>query len=105
MRRLVFTPTAEINLVEIQEYIANRSGNLAAAELFITQLIDHCEHLATMPGTVGRDRSELLPNVRSVVFKGYVIFIRYVGDDNLEVVHILEGHRDIAAYFARRRNT
>jgi toxin ParE1/3/4 len=105
VRRLIFTPTAEINLVEIQEYIARRSGNVATAELFVTQLTDYCEHLATLPGTMGHDRSEFLPNLRSVAFKGYVIFMRYVDDTNLEIVHILEGQRDITAYFARRRNT
>jgi len=29
-----------------------------------------------------------------------VIFFRYVDDDILEIVHIIEGHRDIAAIFA-----
>jgi plasmid stabilization system protein ParE len=105
VRRLVFTPTAEVNLVEIQEYIARRSGNIATAEAFVTQLVEYCEHLATLPGTMGRDRSELLPDLRSVAFKGYVIFIRYFGDENLEIVHILEGHRDITGYFAKRRRT
>lgn len=105
MRRPVFTPTAENNLVEIQDYIARRSGSVATAELFITQLTDYCEHLATLPGLMGRDRTELLPNLRSVVFKGYVIFIRYLGDETLEIVHVLEGHRDITAFFAQRRNT
>jgi hypothetical protein len=38
VRRLVFTPTAEINLVETQEHIARRSGNIATAEAFIMQL-------------------------------------------------------------------
>ncbi|HYH19907.1 MAG TPA: hypothetical protein VD995_14945 [Azospirillum sp.] len=33
-------------------------------------------------------------------FKGYVIFFRYVGEA-FEVVSILEGHRDIEAYFHR----
>jgi hypothetical protein len=31
-----------------------------------------------------------------------VIFFRYVGDDALEVVHIVEGHRDIGGVFDQR---
>jgi hypothetical protein len=38
--------------------------------------------------------------MRSVAFKGYVIFMRYVDDANLEIVHILEGHRDIGLFRA-----
>ena len=34
-------------------------------------------------------------------FKGYVIFFRYLDDAILEIVHIIEGHRDVAAIFAR----
>jgi plasmid stabilization system protein ParE len=55
--RPVFTPTAENDLVEIQDYIARRSGSIATAELFITQLTDYCEHLTTLPGIMGHDRS------------------------------------------------
>ena len=47
---------------------------------------------------MGRPRPELRPELRSVAFKGYVIFFRYVGEV-LEVVNILGGHRDIDAYF------
>jgi hypothetical protein len=37
-------------------------------------------------------------DLRSHPYKNYVIFFRYVGDV-LEVIHIIEGHRDIAALF------
>jgi len=51
-----------------------------------------------LPGTLGRPRSELRPNLRSFAFRGYVIFFRYQ-NDTLEVVNILERHRDIESYF------
>jgi toxin ParE1/3/4 len=47
---------------------------------------------------MGWARPELRSDIRSVAFKGYVIFFRYVGD-RFEVVNILEGHRDILAHF------
>jgi toxin ParE1/3/4 len=36
--------------------------------------------------------------IRSFSFKGLVIFFRYEGD-TFQVVNVLEGHRDIIAYF------
>lgn len=38
------------------------------------------------------------PGMRSVAQGNYVIFFRYLGTA-LEVVTVLEGHRDIVAYF------
>lgn len=49
---------------------------------------------------MGRARPELLPDVRSFAFRGYVIFFRYV-DDVFEVVNIIEGHRDLESHFAK----
>jgi plasmid stabilization system protein ParE len=98
VHRLVFTHAAQTNLLEIAEYIENASGNLATAERFTNELVARCEHLAELPGILGRPRPELLPNLRSTPHGNYVIFFRYV-DDALEVVNILEGHRDIATHF------
>jgi toxin ParE1/3/4 len=48
---------------------------------------------------LGRARPELRPDIRSFAFKGHVIFFRYA-PGVLEVVNILEGHRDIEGHFA-----
>ena len=41
--------------------------------------------------------------MRSFAVGNYVIFFRYAGDtDILEVIDILEGHRDIDAFFKDR---
>jgi toxin ParE1/3/4 len=47
---------------------------------------------------MGRPRPELRPDLRSHPFKSYVIFFRYL-EDTLEIVNILEGHRDIDTFF------
>ena len=47
---------------------------------------------------MGRARPELRPQMRCYAFKSYVIFFRYV-EDVLEVVNVLEGHRDVEAFF------
>jgi plasmid stabilization system protein ParE len=98
MRQLRYTSEAVDNLADIAAYIATSASSVSLAEGFVAQLQEKCARLASLPGTLGRDRPELRPDLRSFAFKGYVIFFRYL-DDTLEVVAILEGHRDVAAYF------
>jgi len=98
VRRAVFLASVQDDLVKILSYIAEQSGSLAVAQRFVQQLRSYCHRLASLPGTMGRARPEIRPDLRSVPYKSYVIFFRYV-DDRFEVVNILEGHRDIIAYF------
>ena len=96
--RLRMLPSAKADLVNILEYITRESGNLIVGRRFVDALRQHCRKLAALPGTLGRARPELRSDIRSVAFKSYVIFFRYV-DDTFEVVNIIEGHRDIEALY------
>jgi plasmid stabilization system protein ParE len=98
VRRLVYLASARRDLVEILEYITRQSGSVAIGRRFVDQLRQQCAKLAGLAGTLGRARPELRSDIRSFPFKGYVIFFRYSGD-TLEVVDILEGHRDVEAHF------
>jgi plasmid stabilization system protein ParE len=98
VHRLVFTHAARTNLIEIADYIESSSGSPATAERFTDRLVAKCEHLAELTGVLGRPRPELLPDLRSTPHGNYVIYFRYV-DDTLEVVNILERHRDVATHF------
>ncbi len=98
MRKLVYLASVKSDLLAILGYIAEASGSVAIAMSFVGQLRERCRQLAAKPGTLGRARPELREDLRSVAHKGYVIFFRYVGD-SLEVVNILEGHRDIDALY------
>lgn len=102
MRRLIITATARDDLAGIQDYLTRRSRSVATAENFIAKLTGHCEHLATLPATMGRLRPELMADIRSTTFGNYVLFLRTVGDDVVELVHVIEGHRDIDAFFAAK---
>ena len=83
---------------DILEYIARSAGDVTPALRFVLEIEEQCEVLARIPGMVGRARPELRADIRSFVFKNHVILFRYSGDD-FEVVNILEGHRDIDAFF------
>lgn len=97
MRRLRYLPAARRDLLDILTFIARQSGSLSLAQDFVVRLRRQCRHLADLPGTLGRARPELRPDIRSFPFGNYVIFFRYL-DGVFEVVNILEGHRDIEQY-------
>jgi toxin ParE1/3/4 len=99
VRRLVYLASIRRDLLAILTYVAEVSGSVEVAQGFVAQLRDRCRALASKPGILGRARPELHPEIRSVAHKGYVIFFRYAGD-RLEVVNILEGHRDIDSHFS-----
>ncbi|MDB5379043.1 MAG: Plasmid stabilization system [Rubritepida sp.] len=96
MRRLL--DAALEDLLDIQTHLTRESTSAVLGRGFAQTLYRQCVKLASMPGMLGRPRPELRRDFRSFAFKGYVIFFRYEAD-TLEVVNILEGHRDIVAHF------
>lgn len=98
MRQPVYLASARRDFADILEYITRESGSLAIGRSFVEVLRQQCGKLASLPGTLGRPRPELRPDIRSFAFKGYVIFFRYEGD-SFEIVNVLEGHRDVITHF------
>jgi toxin ParE1/3/4 len=98
MPALRFTDAALDDITAIASYVADISGSILTGERLANQLFDRCDYLAALPGTIGRARPELRADMRSSVYKSYVIFFRYEGD-LFEVVNVLEGHRDIDAFY------
>jgi len=96
--RLRYAAAARDDLINIAGYIARQSGTSLLAKQFTDQLRRKCADLAASPFSMGRSRPELRPDMRSVAFGNYVIFFRY-SRNTLEVVNILEGHRDFGAFF------
>src|SRR5205085_2766425 len=99
VRRLRFLPSAEDDLLNILGYITQANADSTVARKFTSTLRAECGKLASLPGTLGRARSELRADIRSFPYRGYLIFFRYV-DDVFEVVNILEGHRDMDGFFS-----
>ena len=99
VRRLRFLSAADADLLNILDYITEANSDATIARRFVGEICAQCAKLASLPGTLGVARPELRPGLRSFPFRSYIIFFRYL-DDVLEVVNILEGHRDIEAFFA-----
>ncbi len=106
MPRLIFRAAARRELAGIAASILRESGDRIAAENVVDQLIKHCEHIAALPGLLGRARPELGRDYRSVSFGNHVILMRYADQDgprsHLYVVHIVDGRRDLGAYLSRQ---
>ncbi|QMV02302.1 type II toxin-antitoxin system RelE/ParE family toxin [Devosia sp. D6-9] len=98
MRKARYLKSAERNLLEIYQYIAAESGDFDLALNTAMDLRGQCRRLGELPGTLGRSRSELAPELRSFPYRSYMIFFRYL-PDAVEIVAVLHGHRDVIAYF------
>ncbi len=96
MPRLVYLTGALRDLDKIASDIERASNSAEVALAFVDKLTDYCEHLAQLPGLLGRARHELRSEYRSVIFGSYVIFFRYVDGETLrktmEIIHVLHGH-------------
>ncbi|GGA47048.1 hypothetical protein GCM10011395_16590 [Sphingomonas psychrolutea] len=97
-RRLLVSESAEEDLRSISRYIATESDR-ATADAVRTGIVTHCRRLADLPGTLGTERAELSPGLRSTPHKSYVIYFRYSGD-RVEIVNVLDARRDVAAHFS-----
>ncbi|CAN7212870.1 type II toxin-antitoxin system RelE/ParE family toxin [Neorhizobium sp. LjRoot104] len=98
MPRIQYLDSAQTDFGEIARYISKESGSVVIARQFVKALRQKCRDLATLPGAMGRDRSELGPDLRSTAYRGYIIYFRYF-NDRFQVVNILEGHRNAGRHF------
>jgi toxin ParE1/3/4 len=98
VRRLRYLAAARRDFAEIYAYIDSRSGSASTAERFVQRLRAQCRNLAKLPGTLGQPRPDLWPGLRTFPRNGYLIVFQYAGDV-LEIVNVVESHRDIDAIF------
>ena len=63
MRLLRYSDAAQDDVGNIALYTVQQSGSRVIAEAFVAKLHEHCERLASLPGTLGQARPELRPDV------------------------------------------
>jgi len=95
--RIEFSAHADVDLLHILTYLAerNRTAAVALAGRFNANL----ENLAHFP-FIGRDRSIFAQGLRSIVVENYVLFYR-VERERILIVRVLDGRRDIEAEFEK----
>jgi addiction module RelE/StbE family toxin len=92
--RVVITAAAKADLLAIRRYI--EADNPTRAVSFVEELLNRCLALADTPRAY-----PLVPRyerfgIRRCVHGGYLIFYR-LQPEQIEVIHILQGARDIEA--------
>lgn len=97
MRTIRRSPRAEIDLLEICDYIAR--DNPAAAERQLDRIEYACRVLAENP-LAGPVRNDLAPGLRFYPVGNYLIFYEDRGD-RLLIVRVLHGARDYRQEFKR----
>jgi toxin ParE1/3/4 len=86
------TDQAELDLGDIFAYIAG--NNVHAAKGVLRSIDQKCDLLAVNPN-LGRERSDLLENIRSFPYGNYIIFYRPTSDGIL-IVRVLHSARDVS---------
>ena len=96
MDRFRLSQAARADLEDIWVYIAQ--DNIEAADKLIKLLASQFSRLASNP-EIGRSRKELSARLRSFSTGNYVIFYQ-AGKDEIEVVRVLHGARDLPSLFS-----
>jgi toxin ParE1/3/4 len=95
--KIYISEDADLDLVNIHSYIAER--NPGAAVSLAHELEEKLASLSRF-SAIGRDRSNLVKGIRSVVAGNYVIFYR-IEPDRVTIMRVLDGRRDIDSEFQR----
>lgn len=100
MPQLRYLAQTKDDLISIKKYIAKESGSQSTAIQYTNKIREQCRKLADLPGKIGHLRPELREDLRSFPYGNYVIFFMY-NDDYLDIVTIIEGHRDMENMFEK----
>ncbi|WP_394762696.1 type II toxin-antitoxin system RelE/ParE family toxin [Phenylobacterium sp.] len=92
MARILRTPLARADLLNIWTYIAGESSP-AIADTFLARIYGALEVVASAP-YIGRERSEFDGGPRSLVVRPYVIFYEPLAEgDGIAIWRVLHGAR------------
>jgi toxin ParE1/3/4 len=95
MYQVVRTVQADIDLLEIWLHFAGEDADRADAAL---DMIERRYQILQDYPFAGRSRDELLPDLRSLTAGKYEVFY-FVTDQQVQIVRILHGSRDIERIF------
>ncbi len=93
MRGVRFSLLARRDLAGIAAHIASAAGRDIASQV-VTRIQAKCRLLAETPGEIGTARPEIREGVRSLPIPPHVIFFRYGGEKEVQVVRVLHERQD-----------
>jgi toxin ParE1/3/4 len=93
--RVVFSPEAEEQLVELYRYIA-AAGSPDSAAQYTEAIVAFCEGLVQFPRR-GSARDDIRPGLRTVSYRKRTVIAFAVLDSTIAIIGIFYGGRDCAA--------
>jgi toxin ParE1/3/4 len=93
--RLLRTPAAERDLIDIWTYIA--TDNPDAADRLLDAIGERIRHLLDQP-RMGRMRPDIAADARFLPIGNYVVLYRLT-DEVVEIVRVVHGARDVTSLF------
>lgn len=93
--RVLRSPAAERDLINIWTYIATDNPN--AADRLLDAIGDRIAQLLDHP-RLGRQRPDIAADARFLPIGNYVVLYRLT-DDAIEIVRVVQGARDVTSLF------
>lgn len=90
--RVVFSPQAQEQLVELYRYIAERASHDVAAR-YAEAIVSYCESLCTFP-LRGTQRDDVRPGLRITNYRKRTVIAFGVDADVVSIIGIFYGGRD-----------
>lgn len=94
-KQFVVSPDAKQDLDDIWEYYAEK--DLAYAKKLLTEIAKKFVLLLQYP-EMGRERNDLILNMRSFAVKDYLIFYSPI-DDGIEILRVVKASRNLSQLF------
>ena len=101
MARILTSPEARADLLDVGQYVAEQSQSETTALRFLEAIDERCKLLARHP-LAGEARPDLAPKVRVFPVGNYIIIYR-PARGGIELLRIVHSSRDIPAAFRRGR--
>jgi len=95
IEKLIISDQAADDLDQIWRHIG--IDNPSAADKLVEVIYENCLRIKKNP-EIGRNRDELLPGIRCLGVKKYLIFYR-IKNQAVQIVRILSGYRDLDSIF------
>lgn len=90
--RVIFSPEAEEQLVELYRYIATAASPDVAAH-FTDAIVDFCEGLSRFPHR-GAARDDIRPGLRTIAYRKRTIIAFAILEDTIAIIGVSYGGRD-----------